>query len=237
MIRIGITGSLGKMGTRIREFVLADEDLGIGCLLEREGHPELGKKISGVEVSSSYEVLENCDVIIDFSFAGATSAVVEAAVKFKKPIVVGTTGLNEEQIAQIRKAAQSIPVVFSPNMSVGVNLIFNLVKKAAEKLKGYEIRITEAHHIHKKDAPSGTAKKIAQIIEQETKQPVNDVKSIREGEIIGDHEMIFESDVDIIKIGHSAKTRDIFVKGALVAAKWLAAKPAGFYDMQDVLGK
>ncbi len=237
MIKVAVTGSLGKMGTRVREFVLADTDLSLGCLLERADHPDLGKKVSGVELSGDPESVSSSDVIIDFSFAGAAPAVIAAAVKFKKPIVIGTTGFNEEQTAFIRKAAKQTAVVFSPNMSVGVNFLFRLVREAAVKLKDYRISITEAHHIHKKDAPSGTAKKIAGIIEEQTKTAVQDIKSIREGEIVGDHEITFESDVDIIRISHSAKTRDIFVKGALTAAKWVVRQGPGLYTMQDVLGE
>ena len=122
-------------------------------------------------------------------------------------------------------------------MSVGVNLLFSMVQEAAATLKGYKVRIKEAHHVHKKDAPSGTAKKIAEVITGQTKETVKDIEAIREGEIIGDHEVTFECDLDTVVLSHSAKTRDIFAQGAVNAAKWLFNKPAGLYSMKDVLEK
>ncbi len=150
-------------------------------------------------------------------------------------MVIGTTGLTDAQTKEIEVAANKLPIVFSTNMSIGVNLLFKLVKETAAKLsKDYSVRIIEAHHIHKKDAPSGTAKHLAAIVGN-TGFKVADIKSIREGEIIGDHEVVFDSGVDTIRLSHSAKTRDIFAKGALAAAKWLVKKKPGLYSMQDVL--
>ncbi len=157
--------------------------------------------------------------------------------KYKKAMVIGTTGLSDSEKAGIKAAASKIPIVFSPNMSIGVNLLFKMMALAAKTLgKEYNIRIDEAHHIHKKDAPSGTAKEleaIARSINADAKIPIN---SIREDEIVGDHTVTFESGLDIIKISHSAKTRDIFAKGALEAAKFVVGKPPKLYTMQEVLG-
>jgi len=237
MIKIAIFGAQGKMGKRIAEFALADTDICVNVALERPGHPDCGTKIGDVILTDDIAKLEDADVVIDFSGARGTMALLPEALKYKKAMVIGSTGLDATQIMQIEKAASQIPVVFAPNMSVGVNLLFRLVEQAAAKLKGYNIRIKEAHHIHKKDAPSGTAKKIAQIIQEQTNEIVEDIEAIREGEIIGDHEITFDSDLDTLVLSHHAKTRNIFAKAAVDTAKWLIGKPAGLYSMQDVLGR
>jgi 4-hydroxy-tetrahydrodipicolinate reductase len=151
-------------------------------------------------------------------------------------MVIGTTGLDDATRQKIKAAARHIAIVFSPNMSVGVNLLFRLLKVAAGTLKNYAASIQETHHIHKKDAPSGTAKRMAEIlIEQGFNIKPEDIKSDRYDEIVGDHKVLFESEVDRIELSHSAKTRDIFVEGALKAAQWVVGKEPGLYSMDDVL--
>jgi 4-hydroxy-tetrahydrodipicolinate reductase len=237
MINLAISGACGKMGSRIVALALQNKNLKVVVCLERKGYPEVGKAVGGITISDNPDDIKNADCLIEFTNPEATIEHLEFALRYKKPMVIGTTGLTGEQIDAIKDAAQKIPIVFSPNMSIGVNLIFRLVKDVAEKLsRDYSVNIVEAHHIHKKDAPSGTAKKIAQIIKEISGKEVDDIKSIREGEIIGDHEVIFESILDTIKLSHSAKTRDIFAQGALEAAKWVVKRKAGLYDMQDVLG-
>jgi len=237
MINIAVIGCCGKMGKRIVALIAKDKELKLTAALEREGHPELNTMIDGVSISDDLSLIKNADVMIDFTPIPDKGELLDAVLRFQKSLVIGTTGLNLEQIKKIEKAAAGAPIVYSPNMSVGVNLLFNLVREAAAKLKNYNVRIKEAHHIHKKDSPSGTAKKIAEIITEKIKKEVIDIEAIREGEIIGDHEVIFESELDTIVLSHSAKTRDIFAQGSLDAAKWLFGKPAGLYCMQDVLGK
>jgi len=237
MIRLAINGCCGKMGQRIINLALSDAEFKIAVALERKNHPQVGTKINNILVTDDARQVKKADVIIDFTQAAATQAILDAALKHKKAIVIGTTGLEPALIKKIEEASFLIPVVFSPNMSVGVNLLFRLAKEAALKLKNYHINITEAHHAHKKDAPSGTAKKLAQIIEEQIKQEVKDIKSIREGEIIGDHKVRFESELDTLTLTHQAKTRDIFVRGALEAARWVSKQSAGLYSMQDVLGQ
>ena len=151
-------------------------------------------------------------------------------------MVIGTTGLSAEENAYIVGAARDIAIVKSSNMSIGVNVVFGLLKKMAETLEGYNVSITETHHIHKKDAPSGTAKSMAEIVEAASGIRVKNVASVREGEVVGYHKVTFESAVDSIELSHNAKTRDMFAEGALVAAKFVAKKTGGFYDMQQVLG-
>ncbi len=158
-------------------------------------------------------------------------------LQYNKAMVIGTTGLSEEHINQIRSASKEIPIVCSPNMSVGVNLLFTLLRETAQKLsEEYKASITEVHHIHKKDAPSGTAKKLAQIVKDEKGEDIfESIKSIRENEIVGNHEVVFDSPFDTITLSHSAKTRDIFAKGALVAALWVVTKKKGLFSMEDIL--
>jgi len=237
-IKLGVSGACGKMGTRILALAGSDLDFKVSLALDRPGHPQIGEKISGIEVASDRALLKTIDCLIDFSSPEATLANLEDCARFKKAIVIGTTGFSQEQKQEIARRAKEIPVVFSPNMSIGVNLLFALVKDAAAALPDdYKISIVEAHHVHKKDAPSGTAKFLAEIIEDARGERPEDIKSIREGEIVGDHDVIFESSVDTIVLRHHAKTRDIFVQGALKAAKFIVTKKKGLFGMQDVLCK
>jgi len=236
MVKVGVSGASGKMGKRIIALASGFEDLEIVFGLEDKNHPEVGKIIDKVKISADFDSIETCDCLIDFSVPAATLECLDYAVKFKKCMVIGTTGLDKAVQDKIREAAKSIPIVFSPNMSIGVNLLFRLLKIAAGILKGYQASIQEAHHVHKKDAPSGTAKKIAEIInEQGFNIKIEDIKADRYDEIIGDHKVVFESEVDKIELSHSAKTRDIFVQGALLAAGWIAGKQPGLYSIDDVL--
>ncbi len=235
-IKLGVSGALGKMGTRILSLASSDEDFVVALALERLSHPQIGEKIAGVEVTSNREMIKSVDCLIDFSSVEAALANLADAARYKKAMVIGTTGFSVEQKAQIASAAKRIPVVFSPNMSIGVNLLFHLVEEAARKLpKEYRVSMTEAHHVHKIDAPSGTAKFLAEIVKKERAQDSIDIKSIREGEIIGDHDVVFESEVDSLVLRHHAKTRDIFAQGALAAAKFVAKKRNGLYTMADVI--
>lgn len=236
MIKLGVSGALGKMGKRIVALALADRAFKVSLALEREEGLFLGDNFAGLKTVADPEQIKNVDVLIDFSSIEATLAHLEYAVKFKKALVIGTTGLSELQKDKIALATKKIPIVFSPNMSIGVNLLFSLVRQAASLLsKEYKASIVEAHHVYKKDAPSGTAKFLADIIRDERKGEEIDIDSIREGEIIGDHDVVFESPWDTIKLVHSAKTRDIFVKGALEAAKFIVKKKKGLYGMEDVI--
>lgn len=225
------------MGSRINALAQLDKKFKVTVLLEHANHPALGTKQNGMTISHDPALLKNADVLVEFTSPEATLIHLAECVKNKVKMVIGTTGLTTDQIKAIKVASKKIPIVFSSNMSVGVNILFYAAKMISEKTgKNYGVKIVEAHHIHKKDAPSGTAKTLGQIIESASGQTILDIKSIREGEIIGDHEATFESDVDVLKISHSAKTRDIFAGGALVAAKFISTKKSGLFDMQDVLG-
>jgi len=236
MIKLAISGCAGKMGARIFDLSLDDRDLKPVIGIERTEAVDKCPKSGEFTVSDNPDDIKEGDVLIEFTAPEPTMEHLNYALKHKKAVVIGTTGLSEDQIGRIREASKKIPIVFSPNMSIGVNLLFKLVKEAAEKLsKDYDVRIVEAHHTHKKDSPSGTAKKLAEVIKEASGREVSDIKAIREGEIVGDHKVTFESSVDTIELSHSAKTRDIFAKGALEAAKFIAGKKPGLYDMQDVL--
>jgi 4-hydroxy-tetrahydrodipicolinate reductase len=236
MIKLAISGACGKMGSRIADLAAKDPDFKIAVCLERSACVDLGLEKHGTKVIDDVVAVKDVDVIIEFTCPEATVDHLKKAKAYKKAMVIGTTGLKENETEEIKKASLDIPLVYAPNMSVGVNIVFDLVRRAAAGLSGYTASIKEAHHIHKKDAPSGTAKKLASIIEDEKAARLDkNIKSIREGEIIGDHEIAFESPVDAVTIRHSAKTRDIFVLGALRAAKWIVGKKPGLYGMNDVL--
>ena len=222
MIKICVSGSEGKMGSRIIELAKEDGDLQVTGQFDIGGNAEAS--------------IENCDCLMDFTAPKATMANLALCEKLKKAIVIGTTGLSEEEKAKIKEASNNIPVILSANMSMGVNLLFKLIEDASKVLsENYEISIVEAHHTEKKDAPSGTAKEIARIIKGVKGDIEIPIDSVREGEIVGEHTITFESDADLLEITHSAKTRDIFVKGALKAAKFLAGKKSGLFTMKDVL--
>ncbi|MEA3560335.1 MAG: 4-hydroxy-tetrahydrodipicolinate reductase [Candidatus Omnitrophota bacterium] len=237
MLKIAVSGAGGKMGRRIIDLAANDTDFKLTIALEQKGHTAIGKEIYGVRIMDNPDNIKNAGCLIEFTNPEASVEHLSVALGHKKPMVIGTTGLTPEEILKIKEASKLIPIVLSPNMSIGVNILFNLVRLTAQSLaRDYSINIVEAHHVHKKDAPSGTAKRIAGIIKTEGGK-VKDIQSIREGEIIGDHRISFESPFDKIELFHSAKTRDIFAQGALKAAKWVVDKQPGLYNMQDVLKK
>lgn len=236
MIKLGIAGVCGKMGRRIYELAQADKAFEVSLALERKGIPEIGRELGKIKISSSPDGLFLVDVFIDFTSPEAAEVNLDYVARYKKALVLGTTGLKDEHIKKVEEIAKVVPVVFSPNMSIGVNVLFSFLPAIAQKLgPEYGIEIVEAHHKAKKDAPSGTAKKLAQIIADSTKKEVP-VHALRLGDIIGDHTIIFCGNSERIEIKHQAHTRDLFAKGALKAALWVANKPAGLYTMQDVLG-
>lgn len=235
MIKLGIAGVCGKMGRRIFELAQHDKEFDIMLALERKGIPEIGKDLGKLKISSSPDGMFLIDVFIDFTMPEASESNLDYAAKYRKALVLGTTGFNDAQIKKVEEISSVIPVVFSPNMSVGVNVLFSVLPDIAKKLgKDYSIEIVEAHHKAKKDSPSGTAKKFAQVLANATGKEIP-AHSIRLGDIVGDHTIIFCGNSERIEIKHQAHTRDLFALGAIKAAKWVANKPAGLYSMQDVL--
>ena len=178
------------------------------------------------------------NVIIDFSHAGAIAEVCRVAAQYRTPAVIGTTGHSPEQKEMIQSAAKEAAIVYASNFSVGVNVLFAVTSKAAELLgDSFDVRISETHHTRKKDAPSGTAKTLAETIKAARKaQRDVPIESIREGEVVGDHTVFFNGSGEQLELTHRASTREIFARGALRAAEWVVGKPPGLYSMRDVLG-
>lgn len=235
MIKLGISGVCGRMGKRIFELAQQDEDFEITFGLEKKGTSLIGKEMGKIKISSNPDGMFLVDVMVDFSLPEATEINLDYIARYKKPVVIGTTGFNEAQLRKIQEVSQIVPVVFSPNMSVGVNLLFKLLPEIAQRLgPEYGIEIVEAHHKAKKDAPSGTAKKIAELISERTNRQIP-MHSLRMGDIVGDHTVFFVGNGERIEIKHQAHSRDCFALGALKAAKWVLKKPAGLYSMLDVL--
>ncbi len=265
MVKVVISGVLGRMGRRIAELAYNDKDIEIVAGLENPDcahfHNTVGEILNIDDLNAPIltdlsEVLDKTDVIIDF--ANNTDAVLghtRLATSDKKAMVIGTTGFSEREIEEIRELSKEIPIVLAPNMSIGVNLLFKLVKEAAKVLKdkGFDIEVIEMHHRFKKDAPSGTAVKLVDILKEETGinnvvygregfyengRPDDEIAvfSLRGGDVVGEHTVIFAGLGERVELTHKASSRDIFARGAIEAAKWIKGKPAGLYDMQDVLG-
>jgi 4-hydroxy-tetrahydrodipicolinate reductase len=236
MIKLAITGCRGRMGSRIAELASQDKNFQIVALVESPTCPDLPESMYGVKISRNIAAIKGAEVLIDFSVAEVSVENLKTCLQYRVRPVIGTTGFTPVQDDAILKASRQIAIVKSSNMSVGVNVLFGLLRKMAEALKGYSAAITETHHVHKKDAPSGTAKTMGDIIQNATQLQRVPIESVREGEVVGFHKVTFESPVDTIEISHNAKTRDMFAEGALVAARFVAYKDIGLFTMQDVLG-
>jgi len=251
------------MGRRLVALAIEDESLELVAALEHGEHELLGRDagaVAGVEpvgvaLSAGFEGAAVPDVVIDFSLPEGFRRALSMCRAQGVALVVGTTGLTDDDHAAIDTAAAGIPVLQAPNMSLGVNLLFTLAGQIAAKLgDDYDIEITEAHHRFKKDAPSGTALGLAQAIcnatgkdiqkdvahgragEQPRRTGEIGMHALRLGDVVGRHDVSFATLGEEIRIGHQASTRDVFVRGALRAAKWLAGQPTGRYHMKDVLG-
>jgi 4-hydroxy-tetrahydrodipicolinate reductase len=227
-LRVLLVGSAGRMGKTIVDLAKGDPNI------DSVAQCDLGDAIE--------PAMNNCDVVIDFSHADAIEGICHAALQHRprklSGLVVGTTGHSAIQHQLIAKTAESLPIVFASNFSIGVNALFALASKAAEILgPEFNLGIVETHHRMKKDAPSGTAKTLAEILR--TARKLNDqvpIQSIREGEVVGDHTVSFAGPGERLELTHRASSREIFARGALRAAQWIIGKPAGLYSMQDVLG-
>jgi 4-hydroxy-tetrahydrodipicolinate reductase len=263
-MKIAVAGSAGRMGRALLEAVLGSADLELGAALEVAGNASIGKSAgeligmpSRVMISADVEKsLAGCGVLIDFTRVDGTLAHVAACRKLGVKMVIGTTGFNDAQKKIIADAARDIVIVMAPNMSVGTNLVFKLADMAARVLKdGYDVEIIEAHHRHKVDAPSGTALHIGGIIANalgrkldecavygregvtgERKAATIGFATVRGGDIVGEHTVMFAGPGERVEIVVRANSRATYAQGALRAARFLATKSKGLYDMQDVLG-
>ncbi|WP_371195880.1 4-hydroxy-tetrahydrodipicolinate reductase [Glaciecola sp. SC05] len=264
MTRVGVLGANGRMGRVLIDACYQHANLALGFASVRKGSSFIGMdagEIAGINkqyVTLSEitpRLIDNADVLIDFTLAEALADNLNIAIKSAKPIVIGTTGLNQEQLALIDLAAKQVPIVFAANYSVGVNLMLNLVKQAAKVMgEQADIEILEAHHRFKKDAPSGTAMAIGTAIAQtlgrnlstcavygregttsERNKDTIGFATVRAGDIVGEHTVLFATLGERLEITHKASSRLTFANGALAAAEWIKNKPPGLYSMQDVL--
>jgi 4-hydroxy-tetrahydrodipicolinate reductase len=223
-VRVLLIGAAGRMGKTISDLANGDSEIHV------VGQCDLGDPIE--------PAMKDCDVAIDFSNANAIAEICAAALQHRRPLVIGTTGHSQEQRRLIDETAQSLPIVFASNFSIGVNVLFWLTGKAAEQLGGdFGVKIVETHHTMKKDAPSGTAKTLAEVLKaiKKTESEIP-IQSIREGDVVGEHTVIFRGPSERLELTHRAMSREIFARGALHAAKWIVNQPPGLYSMQDVLG-
>ena len=263
MIKIAITGAGGRMGRTLIEACTQAEGMSLAAALERPGASVIGLdagELAGVgRLGGAVRPSPNgdeYDVMVDFTRPEATRQHVAHCREHGRRLVIGTTGFDDAGLAHIREAAREIPIVLAPNMSVGVNLCFKLLETAARVLgRDADIEITEAHHRHKVDAPSGTALRMGEVIARtldrdlktdgvyarhgitgERPRGAIGFSVIRAGDIVGDHTVLFAGGGERVEIRHHAESRMTFATGALRAARWLMDRPPGLYDMQDVLG-
>ncbi|MFH0257334.1 4-hydroxy-tetrahydrodipicolinate reductase [Vibrio rumoiensis] len=265
MVRIAIAGAAGRMGRNLVKATHLNSDAQIGTGSERPSSSlvgvDLGELIGEGKfdvsiVSDLTQVIDQFDVIVDFTAPVSTLVNIELCKQHNKKIVIGTTGFSEEEKALIDQASQDIAIVMAPNYSVGVNLMFKLLEKAAKVMGDYcDIEVIEAHHRHKVDAPSGTALGMGEAIAGAMGNKLSDVAvyaregitgertkdeigfaTIRAGDIIGEHTAMFADLGERVEITHKATDRMTFANGAIKAAVWLDQQPSGFYTMQDVLG-
>ena len=265
MIKVIVTGATGKMGSRIASAVLEAPDLKLAGATERKGHPAFGKDLgdllgrgkAGVLLTDNLEaVIAGAHVVVDFTQPEATLAHMRVAQAHRVAMVVGTTGFTSEQSRTLREYAREIPCVFSPNMSVGVNVLFSILPAVAKTLgEAYDMEIVEMHHRMKQDAPSGTALRLGQILAEARGRDLETsgvfsrhgavgprkageigIQALRGGDVVGEHTVIFAGPGERLEITHRAHSRDTFAQGALRAARWVVGRDPGVYDMLHVLG-
>jgi 4-hydroxy-tetrahydrodipicolinate reductase len=265
MIQVIIAGAGGRMGSRLVSLLKDSTSLTLAGAVEHPGHPAVGQDAgeragcgrAGIQITDHLvPLLNKADVVIDFSVPAATMDHLRTLAKYSRPIVIGTTGFAPPELGELQRLSAKLACVFSPNMSVGINVIYKLIAEMARTLgDDYDIEVIEAHHRLKKDAPSGTALKMAEILAHAVNRDLEDVgvytrkgligertgkeigvQSVRAGDIVGDHTVLFGGIGERIEVTHRAHNRDTFASGALRAARWVVTQPPGLYDMLDVLG-
>jgi 4-hydroxy-tetrahydrodipicolinate reductase len=267
MIKAVVTGAAGRMGSRIINVLSTSEGIRLSGAVERKGHALVGQDSCGpaglpgggvlVMITDDLAAAVKAgDVLIDFTYPEASLEHAKLCAELGKPLVIGSTGFSQEQLGHISKHVQKVPCVLSPNMSIGVNLCFKILDEVARTIgDDYDMEIVEAHHRMKKDAPSGTAVKMAQVLAKAVKRNLDEVgvyarkgmigerskkeigiQTLRAGDIVGEHTVLFAGKGERIEITHRAHSRDTFAAGAVRAARWVVGKKPGLYDMQDVLG-
>ena len=265
MIKIAVCGAAGRMGHHIINAIVEAEGVQLCGALERPGHPQVGQDAGllagcgalGVAISEDLNaVVAGCDVLIDFTIPKVSLKNLEMCALHKKSIVIGSTGFTPDERALAVELAKDIPAVLAPNMSVGVNVCFKVLRDVAKTLgDDFDVEIVELHHNKKKDSPSGTAVRMGEVVAEALGRDYNKVanyhregicgertkeeigmQTVRGGDIVGEHTVYFIGMGERIEISHRAMTRDMFSRGSVRAAKWVIGKAPGLYDMQDVLG-
>ena len=265
MIKVIVAGAAGRMGCRLVALIKDSTVLTLAGAIEEKGHHSVGDDAGetagcgrvGLPITDDFAVLlERGEVVVDFSVPEATLHHLRTVAQHRRAMVIGTTGFSAPQLEELKSLAGQVPCVLSPNMSVGVNLICKVIGEMAKTLGDeYDVEVIEAHHRLKKDAPSGTALKIAEILAKamnrdldqvgvyarkgligERKKGEIGIQTIRAGDIVGDHTILFGGMGERIEVTHRASSRDTFAGGALRAAQWVVRQPPGLYDMMDVLG-
>jgi 4-hydroxy-tetrahydrodipicolinate reductase len=265
MIKVVVTGAAGRMGTQIVRLVRATEGLALHGAVERAGSPSTGQDagaLAGLPPASVpvgddlAKAIAGADVVIDFTSHDASARHAEICAAQGVALVIGSTGFTPEAKAKVAAAAMRIPVVLSPNMSVGVNVVFELVRQAARALgEDYDVEVVEIHHKHKRDAPSGTAVRLGEVAAEALGRKPADalaytrhgilgarppsqigVQTLRGGDVVGEHTVFFCGEGERVEITHRATSREQFARGAIRAAQWLPGQKPGVYDMADVLG-
>lgn len=254
MIRVALCGALGRMGSEVARTIADQDDMLLSVAIEAEGHPKLNSRIDEAKIVCNLrDQIDQVDSVVDFTNPEGAVDHVSIAAEQGIPTVVGVTSLSDEQMEIMKKASNKIPIVYAPNMSVGVNLLFKLVSEAAATLKeGFDFEIVEMHHRMKKDAPSGTATKISEILSGvkgeshkiygrqgflgERKPEEIGIHAVRGGDVVGEHCVIFAGDGERLEITHKASSRRTFAVGVIKAIRFVMNQNSGLFDMNDVLG-
>lgn len=252
MTKIILCGIAGRMGKEIISAARDADDIEICAGVEAPEHASIGSMIDGIKVTDDIAtVVDNCDCVIDFTHHTATVRTLERIQKYKKPFVTGTTGFTEQEQKTIQTVSKHVPVFWAPNMSVGVNHMYRLVESSLGLLRDFDIEVVETHHGAKKDAPSGTAKRIAGIIKnkrpdtdfvygrkghtgERSKQEVS-IHAIRGGDVVGEHRVLFLGKGEFLELRHYATSRRCFAMGALTAVRYIVGKPPGLYTMEHLV--
>lgn len=233
MLRVCVAGCYGRMGSSIIKMVSNLDDVELVCATASNPSSEddVNYRIYKIE-----DLVNEFDVCIDFTLPDSTIKHLEKIKTLNKPVVIGTTGLSEENLAIIKQSAKEIPILLAPNTSLGINILYSAVDLITKKLpNSWQVKIEETHHIHKKDNPSGSAVKLSKVAKNNLGfEP--ECTGYREGEVIGNHKVTISGKNEELILEHDAKDRALFAEGAILAARWLATKEPGLYEMKDVLG-
>jgi 4-hydroxy-tetrahydrodipicolinate reductase len=235
MTKVIIVGACGKMSSAVVSLIDKEKDLKIIGGIEAMGHPLIGQPIGkGFIQANLNSIIKNTDVVVEFAIPEITLDNVKIAAKVGKPYIVGTTGLKD--LNEIKKSSKKIPILVSANFSLGVNLLYKLTETSVKLLKDFDIEIVEVHHKMKRDAPSGTAKKLVDVVQEaRNKRQEVQVHSIRAGDIVGEHNVMFIGNGERLELIHRATNRNAFASGVIKAIRFIVNQKPGLYDMQDVI--